>query len=154
MSKTAKAALAGTDANNSASTCPECGASRLDGMTCWKQFGALLAWEGNDPELAAEHFLTVASYNLQHPAQFTGEAVAGLRSNLIEHLDHALPVTEIRRRTAIAYSGKRRVLKPEAERRPILRSWNITIEDVYIPDDPQGAASRVRAWASSIRNEL
>ncbi len=54
--------------------CPECDAPIVNGMTCWEMLGAILAWEYHDPELMAEHFLTVASYNLQHPAQFTGAA--------------------------------------------------------------------------------
>ncbi|HEY0736847.1 MAG TPA: DUF5946 family protein [Herpetosiphonaceae bacterium] len=56
-------------------TYPECGGSTVDGLTCWEQLGALIAWEYDDPELAAEHFLTVAAYNLQHPAQFTDDDV-------------------------------------------------------------------------------
>jgi hypothetical protein len=39
--------------------CPECGAPRVNGMTCWEMLGMLLAWEYDDPELQAEHFLTV-----------------------------------------------------------------------------------------------
>lgn len=139
---------------DSAPACPECGAARVDGMTCWEQLGAIVAWEYEDPELRAEHFLTVASYNLQHPAQFTEEALAGLRAALIERLDHAMPVKEIRRRAARAYQGKRRVLKDESERKPVLRSWSMTIADVYIPASPEGAAERVRKWAASIRNEF
>jgi hypothetical protein len=46
------------------------------------------------------------------------------------------------------------VLKPEAERRPVLRQWSLTIADVYLPDQPQGAAERVKAWAASIRREF
>jgi hypothetical protein len=46
------------------------------------------------------------------------------------------------------------VLKPESERRPALRRWSMTIADVYIPDQPQGAAARVRAWAAAIRREI
>jgi hypothetical protein len=68
-------------------TCPECGASPVDGLNCWEQLGMVISWEGQDPELAAEHFLTVASYNLQHPAQFTEEALAGLRASFIERVD-------------------------------------------------------------------
>jgi hypothetical protein len=123
-------------------------------MTCWEQLGAILAWEAHDPELAAEHFLTVASYNLQHPAQFADAALAGLRSALIERLDSNLPVAEIRRRAGRANAGSRRVLRPAAERRPVLRRWGMSIADVYLPDQPAGAAARVRAWAAAIRREL
>jgi hypothetical protein len=123
-------------------------------MTCWEQLGGILGWEWEDPELAAEHFLTVASYNLQHPAQFVPEVLDGLRGAYIEHLDHGLPVPAIRRRMGKAHEGKVRVLRPESERQPVLRTWRMTVADVYMPDRPQGAAQRVRDWAASIRAEL
>ncbi len=135
-------------------TCPECGGPPTDGLDCSGQLGAVLAWEVDDAELRAEHFLTVATYNLQHPAQFTDEALAGLRAAFIEHLDHGLPVEAIRQRAARAFEGSRRVLKPEPERRPVLRRWSTTIAEVYRPDRPEGAAGRVRAWAAAVRREL
>jgi hypothetical protein len=134
--------------------CSECGAPMVNGLTCWEQLGAIGAWEFQDPELLAEHFLTVASYNLQHPAQFTDEAINGLRATFIERLDNGLTITEIRHRTATAYAGKKPVLKNQTERRPVLRRWRMTIADVYIPDQRQGAAERVRRWAAVIRSEL
>lgn len=132
-------------------SCPECGAPRVDGLDCWGQLGAIIAWEWQDPELLAQHFLTVASYNLQHPAQFTEGALAGLRQQFIEHLDNGVPVTEIRHRVSNMAEGSVKVRKPETERRPVLRQWSMTIADVYIPDRPAGAADRVKAWAASIR---
>jgi hypothetical protein len=126
----------------------------VEGLTCWEQLGALLAWEFDDPELAAEHFLTVASYNLQHPAQFTDQALADLRAAFVERLDAGVPVPELRRRAGRAYGGARRVLRDPAERRPVRRAWRTTIADVYRPTTPAGAAARVRAWAASIRGEL
>lgn len=135
-------------------TCPECGAPTVNGLTCWEQLGAIIAWEWQDPELLAEHFLTVASYNLQHPAQFTDTVLAGLCAVYIAHLDQGLPVAEIRRQVGKLAAGKTRVLKKASTRRPILRQWSITIADVYLPDQPQGAAGRVRAWANAIRRAL
>lgn len=134
--------------------CPECGAPQGAGLACWEQLGAIIAWEAQDPELRAEHFLTVAAYNLQHPAQFTDEALAGLRTALIDRLDKGVAVEVLRRRAAAAFEGKKRVLKKETERRPVLRSWPMTIADVYRPDQPEGAAQRVRRWAAVIRSEL
>ncbi|MBX3010445.1 MAG: hypothetical protein KF832_03020 [Caldilineaceae bacterium] len=134
--------------------CPECGAPLVDRLTCWEQLGALIAWEWQDPELLAEHFLTVASYNLQHPAQFTDEAIAGLRTVFCERLDQNLSIAAVRQRVGALAAGKKRVLKAEAERQPVLRSWSMTIADVYLPDQPVGAAARVRAWAAAIRQEL
>jgi hypothetical protein len=46
------------------STCPGCGAPRVDGLTRREQPGRLLAWEYEDPELRAEHFQTVAAHDL------------------------------------------------------------------------------------------
>lgn len=135
-------------------TCPECGAPLVDGLDCWGQMGAVCAWEWQDPELAAVHFLTVASYNLQHPAQFMDEALAGLTAAYKEHLDGGLSVAEIRRRVGTLTAGSTRVLRPAAERRPVLHRWPMTVADVYLPDQPQGAAERVRAWAAGIRREL
>ena len=118
------------------------------------QLGALLAWEFDDPVLRAAHFLTVASYNLQHPAQFTDEALLGMRIAYCDHLDQGVAVEELRRRAAHQFEGKTRVLKRVAERRPVLRPWSTTIADVYTPDHPAGAGDRVRAWAAAIRREL
>ncbi len=134
--------------------CPEGGAPVVSGLNCWQQLGALLAWEFNDPELQAEHFLTVAAYNLQHPAQFTDEALLGLRSAVIDRVDRDVAVEELRRRAARQVQGKTRVLNDISERRPVLRRWSVTIADVYIPEQPAGAADRVRAWAAAIRKEL
>ena len=142
------------DMRDDSSTCPECGAPPVNGMTCWEQLGGILAWEAQDPELRAQHFLTVASYNLQHPAQFTKAVQDALQAAFIERLDHGLPDYEIRARMARAFGGSRRVLVKAPERQPKRRNWPMTIADVYLPDRPQGAASRVLEWAASIRREL
>lgn len=134
--------------------CQECGALKIDGMDCWEQLGLLLAWEAEDPELYAEHFKTVASYNLQHPAQFTDEALVGLRDVFIEHLDDGMSIAEMRRRIGKANEGKTRVLKDKSERHPVQRYWKVTIADVYIPNHPENAAQRVRKWAEAIREQL
>jgi hypothetical protein len=126
----------------------------VNDLSCWEQLGLLIAWEADDPALRAEHFLIVASYNLQHPAQFTDAALANVRAGLIERLDNDVAVAELRRRAARQFAGKARVLKPASERHPTLHRWSTTIADVYIPDHPQGAADRVRRWAATIRREL
>lgn len=123
-------------------------------MNCWEMLGAIIAWETFDPELVAEHFLTVASYNLQHPAQFTDETLGWLRAGFIEYLDQGVPTHVLRKKASRIYEGKKRVLKPDAERHPVLRGWLLTIASVYLPNQPEGAAERVRQWAASIRKEF
>jgi hypothetical protein len=100
------------------------------------------------------HFLTVAAYNLQHPAQFTEPARLGLREQFIAYMDQGVSIAQIRRQIGHMAAGAERVLKPEAERQLVLRHWQMTIADVYIPDCPADAADRVKAWAASIRHEL
>lgn len=134
--------------------CEECGAELSNGLDCWNTFGAVIAWEAHDPELVAEHFLTVASYNLQHPSQFADGVIAQLQTGFVGYLDATLTLDQIRSQTRKTFNGKRRVLRPIEERRPVLRRWPMTIADVYLADQPKGAAERVRAWAASIRQEL
>src|SRR5215210_5145382 len=132
-------------------TCPECGGRAVDGLTCWAQLGAILAWEWQNPALQAEHFLTVASYNLQHPAQFTDETLAWLRAAYLDVLEGRTTPAAVRRQMAPRVDGQTRVLKRKAERQPFPRQWQMTIADVYGPAQPGGAAERVRAWAAAIR---
>ena len=140
--------------NKIPASCPQCGADKIKGMTCREQLAGILAWEWHDPVLYAEHFFTVASYNLQHPAQFTDESIVKLREAFIDHLDNGTPTKVLRRRMAKFATGEKKVLKNFPVRQMILRHWNMTIADVYLPSSPEGAAERVRAWARSIRNEL
>lgn len=123
-------------------------------MDCWGQLGAVLAWEWQDPELFALHFVTVASYNLQHPAQFTAEAIAGLKRAYADHLDRGTPVSLIRTEVSAAVDGNTRVKRPPGDQRPVLRHFDMTIADVYQSGHSEEAAARVRAWAQAIRREL
>ena len=141
-------------ATDAYSVCPECGARLTDGLSCWEQLGYLIAWEATDPALRAEHFLLVASYNLQHPAQFTDDALSNLRAGFVDRLDSGVAVSELRRRASRQFEGKTRVLRPASERMPVRRAWALTIDSVYLPDQPEGAADRVRSWAEAIRREL
>jgi hypothetical protein len=137
-----------------AATCPECGAPIMDGLTCWDKLGHLLAWEAQDSALMAVHFLTVASYNLQHPAQFTDDATAALKVALVDFLDNGTPVAELRRRMNTAYAGVRRVVRSESERSVMLRRWTLTIDHAFAGGDPVGAATHVQQWAAAIRQDL
>jgi hypothetical protein len=141
-------------ADHKENLCFECGNPSINGLDCWGQLGQLIVWEWEDPELLAEHFLTVSSYNLQHPAQFTDEAIHALRDAYIDYLDKGVSISEIRRHISNTAEGSVKVLKPVHERDVVFRSWSETIGSVYIPDKPQGAVVRVREWAKSIRNEL
>jgi len=116
---------------------------------------AILSWEWQNPELLAVHFLTVASYNLQHPMQFAEKAIEGLRASFTAHLQGRISVAEIRRATNARYGGKARVLRdPALCQRPVLRHWSMTVADVYLSGKPEGATHRVKQWAATIANEI
>jgi hypothetical protein len=134
--------------------CSECGALSHDGLTCQERLHRMLALEHSDPELQSLHFLTVAAYNLQHPAQFIAEALEGLRRSFSEYLDNKINTDEIRERANRDYNGPKRVLKPAMERTLILRVWKMTTADVFLPSQPAGTAARVKKWAESLRSEL
>jgi hypothetical protein len=116
--------------------------------------GVVLSWEWDDPALAAEHFLTVAAFNLQHPAQFTDQALTWLRAGFVERLDRGTTPAELRRRAARQFEGATRVLRPHDERHAILHRWRLSIADAYDAGQASGAASRVQAWAAATRAEL
>lgn len=136
-----------------ATTCLECGAPVIDDCDCRLMLATVTGWEWSDPALGAKHFLIVASYNLQHSAQFTDDAIGSLQSAFIEHMDNGLSVEQIRRRHAKFFGGRSPVLKPKADRRPTLRRWPMTIADVYAKGR-LGAADRVVVWAQAVRSFL
>jgi hypothetical protein len=136
-----------------ADKCPECGSPLIDGLDCWDMLGIICSWEWSDPELQKEHFLTVASYNLQHPAKFQEEALSGLRAALEDYLDLGTSPSELRRRVSAAYEGSVTVLKKEVDRIVRPTEWPMTISVVYAGGNPAGAAERVRCWGRSIREK-
>ena len=133
--------------------CSECGALSRDGLTCQERLHGILSLEQANSELQSLHFLTVAAYNIQHPAQFTPEAIAGLRLSFAEYLDKPITIDEIRRRNQ-DFNGEKLVLRPFSERHAVLCIWRMTNADVYLPFQPQGTAERVKKWAESIKSEL
>lgn len=137
-----------------AATCPECGAPVSDGLDCETRFHWLLAQEAQDPELYALHFYNVALYNLQHPAQFTDEAQDGLKTLFLQAWKEHWPQPKILKAARAANMGEGKVIRPEAEREPVLRPWTMTIADVWLPDRPEDVVTRVRAWAQAIFAEL
>ena len=91
--------------------CPECGAKKVNDKDCFAQLGEIIAWEYDDPALLAEHFLTVASYNLQHPSQFTSEALTGLRESLAAYLEGCTTIDQIRRKGTAMFEGGTKVMR-------------------------------------------
>jgi hypothetical protein len=133
--------------------CSECGAFSHDGLTCQERLCGMVSLERTDPEMQSLHFLTVAAYNLQHPAQFTSEAVECLRRSFAEYLVNKIPIDAIKQQGQ-EFNGPKCVLRPALERTPVLRSWEMTTADVFLPFQPQGTAERVKKWIESVHKDV
>lgn len=142
-----------TNDKESLRTCPECGGAEVDGMNCWEQLGSLGILEFQDPELMSLHFYTVACYNIQHPAKFTDEAIQELKKLFSEAVDKNWSNEQVRKKIGRKWDGKGNVLLKEAKESEIVE-WDMTISDVYLPNQTIGTANRVHNWVKVVRNKL
>ncbi|MEX0868191.1 MAG: DUF5946 family protein [Nitriliruptoraceae bacterium] len=134
--------------------CDECGTLERDGQCCRQQWGELLALEFSDVRAGSVHFLTVASYQLQHPASFPlqpealRDLVAALRDAVIDGRD----VTSVRDAMQRRYDGSRPVAATAGDV-VAQRRWTRTVADVS-PPDPAGHVERVIRWAAAVVDDL
>lgn len=135
--------------------CMKCGAPTRDGLTCHQQYERILALEYQDPGgVGALHHLTVLCYVVQHPNQYSSEALAWASNMLEAILEFGLSGAEVRRRA-------REVFAPEARQWRVTRSlrptgslsepirWRMTVADVAF-GDPAGHTQRVLRWAQAV----
>jgi len=152
--------------------CADCGAPLPSGAaTCRPYLDDLLAIEWQIPGGPGEraHFLAVSTFNLQHPAPFGPEHLAGLRRNHAAILDEAMTFDGLRRFTRAGTDGAGRVLRRDVSGRRLElgaprtptdpvdpnwpRRWAISIADV-LNATPADYADRVEAWAVATRATL
>jgi hypothetical protein len=135
--------------------CGDCGAQLDPGRICRDYFNDLLALEGQVPGGPGNtaHFLAVASYNLQHPSDFTPEVLAGLRETFSDVLGGRATVADALARARKATDGSTRVLRRPGD--PATRPngwpsrWGMTVRDVC--DVPVSRyLQQVQAWAISV----
>jgi hypothetical protein len=129
-----------------------------EGGACRDHFHELLALEAQVPGGPGElpHFLAVACYNLQHPAQFTPEVLEGLRGALADVLAGRATLEDIRRRTRDAVNGPTRVLRRLDEPGDTAgwpTEWPLTIAHACRAA-PEDYAPRVREWAKAVSAAL
>lgn len=136
--------------------CIECGATENDGLSCWEQFGYLLSWEQRNPKLYELHFWTVSSYMLQHPSNFTKEGYDLTRSLFCDAYDYHWETPYILKKNREATTNKTFKITnpvPVAERERVLKTWGMTVSDVYAAGE-KNAVDHVLKWRTSIRNEF
>ncbi len=128
--------------------CPECGAPG-----CREKFESMLALEFQDPGVfGAVHHVTVICYNLQHPARFSDEALAWMRSTLRAVVEAGLSPAELRERSKKRFNGRVKVLSkiPKAPRKT---EWSMTAVGVRT-DGPDVYVNDIMAWAQAILKDL
>ena len=140
------------------STCPECGASWLDGLTCQDHFHQLLACEQQFSALWEVHHLLVLCYHLQHPSLYSPEGLAGARGLLDDFVLRGRTTMEVRQRDRAALDSGNRKYKikgtPEAHGAyPQRPPWTITAPDITA-GGPEKYIENVRAWAASVQKAL
>jgi hypothetical protein len=108
------------------------------------------------------HFLAIASYNLQHPSEFTPDALRGLRRALHDALSGQATIDGLLRRARALTEGATRVRRRDDtpltdDDRAMLDAWPtrwpMTVADVCraTPDVYQ---ERVNAWAAAVSDAL
>ncbi|MED1205272.1 DUF5946 family protein [Heyndrickxia acidicola] len=138
-----------------AGKCMECGASEVDGLSCYEMFQFLLVWEHNDPALYQLHFWLVSCYMIQHPSNFTKDGYQHLLHLFTGAYDHNWETDYILRknREGILKRGKITNPLPNHKRKRIPRSWSMTIEDVYRGGE-KNAITSIQKGRETIRREL
>jgi Family of unknown function (DUF5946) len=126
---------------------PRMGAS----SACWARFGKALAREFTDPAYYRDvHFLTVATYTVQHPPPPSGAAAETLALQLIAlqlATDGRVPLAQMRRIIArLAASPPRRVRWLEPPR----PNGTVTIEMVLRAASAEQHRTAVRGWATNV----
>jgi hypothetical protein len=126
---------------------PRMGAS----SACWALFGAVLAREFADPAYYRDvHFLTVATYAVQHPAKPSGAAAEALALQLITMqlaTERCLPREEIELAVArLATSPPRRPRWLEPPR----PNGTVTVDLLLEAASAAQHRSAVKGWAANV----
>ena len=132
--------------------CPECGAA---GSACETRFNEFLALEFTETGFGAVHYLTVATYMLQHSSNLSREDWLQMRELLREFLLENKPPTFIRKQNKdFVDSGKRRFKIKSKDALPVIHknTWTKTILDVLF-DDSDSYCNGVNEWALSTLKE-
>ena len=129
--------------------CPECGA-----LGCREKFDAMMALEFESPTVfGAVHHITVLCYNLQHPSNFSEEALAWMHTSLRSVMIDGMSAATLRK-----YAAK--IPKDVKIKRPESRSvdakkitWSMTVADIRT-ENPAEYTEDAKKWALSILKDL
>ena len=131
--------------------CPECGAEN-----CQARFDEFLVLEFTDADYGAVHYLTVATYMLQHSSKLTKEGWLHMRWLLKEFLvENKSPAFIRKQNKDLVDSGKRKFKIASKDGRPVISktTWTKTILDVQV-DNAQVYCDDVTVWARSALKDV
>ncbi len=139
-------------------TCPECGATLKDNLTCEDHFHQMLYWENEFPGHGVVHHLTVLCYYLQHPSLYSPDGLRYGLGLLVEFVENQVSPQEIRQKSRSQVdSGQRgwkvtsRSGQKGAYSHPV--DWTMTARDVTAPGAEHYIES-VRRWANRVFQDL
>lgn len=135
--------------------CIECGASEIDGLSCYEMFQFPLVWEHNDPKLYDLHFWLVSCYMIQHPSNYTKDGYNLMTNLFIGAYDNNWDTGYIlkKNRELVSKVGKITNPLPSHKRKREFRNWSMTIEDIYSGGE-DNAIDNINKWKETIRKEL
>ena len=122
---------------------------------CRDKFGEMLALEFEDPTVfGAVHHITVICFNIQHPATFTEESLAWMKSSLRAIIVDGLSPTELRKQVRKKTKGGVQVKHhKEPLEEPLRTHWSMTVADIRT-EKPEVYCEDIKAWARSMLKDL
>ncbi|OZB92322.1 DUF5946 family protein [Paenibacillus sp. XY044] len=135
-------------------TCDKCNAELPLGNTCESILNEFLALEFSDPGYGKVHFLTVASYMVQHQG-YSDEMYAWVQSALRKHLEEGYP-TELIRQDMARGPGSTKGIRRPLDAQPLPKiSWTMTIADVAAQmHDAESYCKLIKQWGRTTLKEM
>nr|WP_145159338.1 DUF5946 family protein [Paenibacillus terrae] len=135
-------------------TCVLCNADLPQGITCESIFNEFLALEFNDPSYGRVHFLTVASYMVQHQG-YSDEMYAWIQSALQKHLEEGY-ATELIRQDMAKGPGSTKGIRRPLDAQPLPKIyWTMTIADVAAQMyDAESYCKLIEQWGRTTLKEM
>jgi len=146
------------DKNSIPPSCPQCGATWEQDLTCQDYFHQMLFWEAENSELGEVHHLMVLAYSLQHPSLYSSQGLENAMGLLVDFLVNGLEPHQVGvNMRAVVDAGKRswtitaRLDSQGSYAHPV--HWPVTAAQV-VAGGPEAYCQNVRDWAGSILKTL
>ena len=135
-------------------TCAKCSAELTQGNTCELIFNEFMGLEFTDPGYGRVHFLTVASYMVQHEG-YSDEMYEWVQSALHKYLEEGAN-TELIRQDAARGPGRTKNIRRLADAPPLPKVvWSMTIADVAANmHDAESYCKLIERWGRTTLEEM